>query len=431
VTWPGAQPERRTHESARSAQFAIAGAAIAGVVAYALATQHRVAAIAASLAPIVAWVLTRPVVLLVPLGLAIPDVRSLTEGRAGFEVSISDALLVLAGAGILVEAAMTKSFPAVRALRPLLLPVVPYSVVMGLLLFLHFSSSSLAQTGQRFELFLLPLVVGAYAAVKGKHIRLLQAYIVASTVLAILWPLQDFGMQKNPVGQMIANAILLLVAVQRLRALLPLLLILVPGLFLTQSRGALVAAAIGVGVIVAIHGLGQRSLTRGVALAVLAAGVFALMPSALQERVTTLSASQETRAGYAIFFREEYSKDAKRIIAEHRWTGVGIGNYAEASRFSPFRVEDPHQVILLQAAEGGYVLAVSFVLLVAGAVFAMLRMRRIEVGVAAAAVLLATVAHGMVDVYWVRGTPVLGWLLVGMACGARYALRQTPEHAAA
>ena len=59
-------------------------------------------------------------------------------------------------------------------------------------------------------------------------------------MLAVVSPLHDFGVQKNPVGQMIANAILLIVAVQKLRALLPLLLILVPGLFLTQSRGALV-----------------------------------------------------------------------------------------------------------------------------------------------------------------------------------------------
>ena len=50
------------------------------------------------------------------------------------------------------------------------------------------------------------------------------------------------------------------------------------------------------------------------------------------------------------------------------------------------------------------------------------------VAVAAAAVLLSTVAHGMVDVYWVRGTPVLGWLLVGMACG-ELALRRREAYA--
>ena len=142
-----------------------------------------------------------------------------------------------------------------RALRPVLPAVVQYSLVMGLLLFFHFGASDIAKTGQRFELFLLPLVVGAYAALKGKHIQLLRAYVIASTVLAVAWPLHDFGLQKNPVGQMIANAILLLVGVQRLRRLLPCLVILVPGLFLTQSRGAIIAAAIGIVVIVVMHGL--------------------------------------------------------------------------------------------------------------------------------------------------------------------------------
>jgi hypothetical protein len=51
-------------------------------------------------------------------------------------------------------------------------------------------------------------------------------------------------------------------------------------------------------------------------------------------------------------------------------------------------------------------------------------MRQVDVAPAAAAVLLATVAHGLVDIYWVRGTPVLSWLLVGMACGGFVKLRE-------
>ena len=62
-------------------------------------------------------------------------------------------------------------------------------------------------------------------------------------------------------------------------------------------------------------------------------------------------------------------------------------------------------------------LAFSFILLVAGVALALRRYRRIDVAPAAAGILLATVAHGLVDVYWVRGTPILGWLLVGMVCG--------------
>jgi len=89
-------------------------------------------------------------------------------------------------------------------------------------------------------------------------------------------------------------------------------------------------------------------------------------------------------------------------------------------------------VLLLQAAEGGYGLAVSFVLLVVGSTIALFtRMRGMPLAAAAAAVLLATVIHGLVDVYWVRGTPLLGWLLVGMACGefARQRQEELPDAA--
>jgi membrane-bound metal-dependent hydrolase YbcI (DUF457 family) len=73
-------------------------------------------------------------------------------------------------------------------------------------------------------------------------------------------------------------------------------------------------------------------------------------------------------------------------------------------------------VILLEAAEGGYVFAASFVLLIGGAAFTLWRMRQVELAPAAVAVLLASAAHGLVDVYWVRGLPVLGFLLIGMVC---------------
>jgi mannitol-specific phosphotransferase system IIBC component len=77
-------------------------------------------------------------------------------------------------------------------------------------------------------------------------------------VLAVAWPLDDLGLQKNPVGQLIANAILLLVGFRALHRLLPCLIVLVPGLLLTQSRGAILAAAVGITIIVALRGLPAR-----------------------------------------------------------------------------------------------------------------------------------------------------------------------------
>jgi O-antigen ligase len=234
-----------------------------------------------------------------------------------------------------------------------------------------------------------------------------------------VWPIHHLGLNKNPVGQLIANAILLLVGVRSLRRLWPCLLLLGPGLVLTVSRGAIVGAAVGIMIILVLQRTRVRPmLTRVLPLVLLALGAFAFAPPAVQSRVTTFHPGKSTPAQYAIYLRDKYVKDANQIIAAHPWTGVGIGNYYEAdAAISTTPVLDPHQVLLLQEAEGGYVFAAAFMLLILGTMLVLRRMREIDVGPAAAGVLIATATHGLVDVYWVRGTPLLGWLLVGMACG--------------
>ena len=408
--------------------ISVAGAAIAG---YELVHGSERLAIAFSLIPLAAWLLTHPSIPLVLLGASIPAIVSISGSgeysSSGYQVAASDLLLVMVSAGILLEWAVARPVPIIQALRPIGRPVLQYGAVMVLLLTFHHGVHDLVKTGQRFELFLLPLIVGAFAALTGWHIRVLKAYVLASTLLALVFPLDSFGMQHNPVGQFIANAILLLIGVRSLRRFLPCLAILGPGLVLTGSRGSILAAGVGIVVIIAVQRSGSRpALKRALPLVLLALGVFALAPSALQQRVTTLSAGTQTASQYAIYLRQQYSKDAHRIIDAHRWTGVGIGNYAAAdAAISTVPVEDPHEVILLQEAEGGYVLAGSFILLIVGVLFVLRRMRNVDVGPAAAGVLIATVAHGLVDIYWVRGTPVLGWLVVGMACGGLARLRET------
>ena len=158
---------------------------------------------------------------------------------------------------------------------------------------------------------------------------------------------------------------------------------------------------------------------------------FALMPASVQDRFTNFSATASTLSGnyvpgsYALYIRQQYTHDAHLIIDAHRWTGVGVGNYLTGDPNQLTETTDPHDVLLLQAAEGGYGFAAAFVLLVLGTVLALRRLgRTVELAPVAAAVLLSTVAHGLVDIYWVRGTPVLGWLLVGMACGCAWSGRR-------
>jgi hypothetical protein len=399
--------------------------------AFALANDYKTVAIVASVLPIAAWFATRPTAPLVLLGVSIPAVISLTSdslgstGNGGYNTSVSDFLLVLVAVGIVLKWLSGRSEPVLRSLRPVALAVVPYCAVMVMLLAVHPGVRELLKTGQRFELLLLPLLVGAFAALTERHIKVLQAYVVATTVLAVVWPVYHLTVDKNPAGQMIANAILLLVGVRALRPLWPCLLLLAPGLILTVSRGAIAGALIGVMVILVFQRTRARPvLTRVLPVAFVALAAFALAPPEVQSRVTTFHAGKSTPGEYAIYVRKRLAKDAHEIIDAHPWTGVGIGNYyAAASAITRTPVLDPHQVLLQQEAEGGYIFGAAFVALIAGTMLALRRMRQVDVGAAAAGVLIATAAHGLVDVYWVRGTPVLGWLLVGMACGGAMKLR--------
>ena len=114
-----------------------------------------------------------------------------------------------------------------------------------------------------------------------------------------------------------------------------------------------------------------------------------------------------------------------KIIKAHPYVGIGVGNYVAGTAEGGTQAVDPHEVLLLQAAEGRLpsspLLSSCWSL---GLYSRLRRMRRVDVAVAAAGVFVATVAHGLIDVYWVRGTPVLSWLLVGMACGGLARMRQ-------
>ena len=168
----------------------------------------------------------------------------------------------------------------------------------------------------------------------------------------------------------------------------------------------------------------RNTFSRAVVLAALAFGTFVLLPAALQARLTTFSPGTGSPGAYALSIRQQYRTDAEHIIAAHPLVGIGVGNYYAGNPYRGTPTTDPHDVLLLQAAEGGYLFAVSFVLLIFGCVLALGKMRNVDIAPAAVGVLLATAVHGLVDVYWVRGTPIFSWLLVGMVCGRFVSLQR-------
>lgn len=412
---------------ARRTGFDVAvGTAPAAVVGYAIASRPALTLPLMAAAAAV-WVLCSPSVAAIALGASLPALQDVTRGHLGVHIAASDLLLTLLGIQLIGDAAITHGFPALRALRPVRAAVMQYAVAIVLLLAIHPAFGTMLKSGQRLELLVLPLLVGAVFGLRNQYLLALRAYVLASTVLAALWPLNLPGLkgelQKNPTGQLLANAILVLLAVPALRRFLPCLPVLAVGLLLTGSRGAILALLLGVAVIVVLRGGRDPRFiaVRLVPLAITAIIAFQWLPTGVRSHVTQLSATSNSgSAGYSIYVRDQYQRDAQRLISEHPWTGVGVGNYLSADVRGNARSLDPHNVILLQAAEGGYVFAASFVLLILGSLLAAWRVRGLGIAVAAIAVQIATVAHGMVDVYWVRGTPVLGWLLIGMVCGVTW-----------
>lgn len=412
---------RRLREGALAV---VIGGATAAAVAYAPVPRIILLLLAAGLL-VTLVVFALPTLAAVLLGVSIPEIQDVTGGHLGVHVAASDVVLVLLGARLLMDGAVRQRLPAIRALRPVGLPVVQYAWLIGVLLVLHLSLGSTLKSAQRLELFALPLLVGAFIALRREHMIVLRGYVFATTLLAVAWPVLNstgaLGSQfdKNPVGQMIVGAILLLLAVRGLRRLLWCMPLLLIGLGLTASRGAILGLVVGIGVISLAYGSGGRRIliARTFAIVVTAGIVYLFLPASITSRITNYSAGFTSRSSIALYYRQIYARDAEQLIAAHPWTGVGVGNYLAGTASNLTLVSDPHDVILLEAAEGGYIFAASFILLVVGAAFVLFRLRRVELAAAAGGVLIATVAHGMVDVYWVRGTPVLGWLLVGMVCG--------------
>jgi len=400
------------------------GAASAAAVSYAPVPRLLLLTVPIGLAA-AALVFTSATLTAVLLGASIPEIQDVFGGHLGLHVAASDVVLVLIAVRLLASAVTSKRpIGIVGALRPVGIAFVQYAWLILVLLALHPGFGSAVKSFQRLELFGLPLLVGAYIALRRQHMLVLRAYVLVATLLAVAWPVLDAHgatgqLPKNTTGQLLASAILLLIGVRALRQLLPCLPVLVIGLALTASRGSVLAVVVGIAVLsVLLGGRNRRVLVaRTVMIVVTGLVMYQLLPSADTARLTSFTGAAGTSGAYNIDVRVQYAHDAEQLIAAHPWTGVGVGNYRAGDAAIGTQTTDPHDVIFLEAAEGGYVLAASFVLLIGGVAFALWRMRRVELAPAAAAVLLATAAHGLVDVYWVRGLPVLGFLLVGMACG--------------
>lgn len=398
---------------------AAALASAAGLVALA-ATRSLWGALALALIPVMILLLSRPVVAAI-IGVGTLPLASEAASGNGVQISLPDLLMVMA---VLGSAVMLQRSDASR-LKPLLPLVASYAGIVFLALAAHVSAASVFGASQRLELLLVPLTVGGVLLSPRRLQQALAFYLLTATALALAWGLhvlpESSGFQKNPVGQFITVALLLITAYPGQRWRFLLVPALAWGLFQTQSRGAILALLIGL-LVLFVARPGIDRLRTGALLVPLLAVlglVYLSLPDDVQYRTTTLSSNgtgDPTSAEYTIRIRETFRADALHIIRNHPVTGVGIGNYRAGVATQGSLTNDPHNVLLLEAAEGGLPLLGALLVLLVGSFWLVWRRRRdTPLAPVALAVQASIISHGLVDIYWVRGTPVLGWLLVGAA----------------
>ncbi len=222
-----------------------------------------------------------------------------------------------------------------------------------------------------------------------------------------------WGLNKNGVGASLASALIVSVecwsaasARSRWRYLAAVILT-AAGLTLVLSRGAWIAAGVGIGFLLAWRGQYRRLLQLSVLMIPVIALVWALLPETSREYATS-------------FDPNRYNIKARALNTEwaiEQWKGsplLGVG--------TGLRKEfDATNVLWLTLAETGPLGLLAFLsvhIRLVGGVWMRRHMARKGESSAlalAGALVLGKFVHGLVDHYWSRGAIMIAWAAVGMA----------------
>lgn len=394
------------------------GVALLGVAAGFVGAGH--ASLGAALVVLgagVCVVAARPVLCAV---LALPALYGYQSVGLGGGLGLSDLLLV--GAALLALPALAHS-RALRSTAPLNRAFVVYLVLLVPSLLAHPSAAGITEVVHRLVIVASPVVVGAWLVHEAKVKAALRLLLLASGFFALAaiatWltnghqPAYPLGYHKNYVGSLLALSLLVaLCAPQqvgwRTGLRVPLILLLALGTLATQSRGAVLGAALGGFVwLFAPRGAGVTGRGRVVAV-VLAAGFAFYAATSVQNQLT--SADVSTNSAGVRQHVEAYTRELWRTSP---LVGVGI-RYFNSGQYGAL-AQQPNNAFDNELAESGLAGTAGFVVLHGAALVLLWRRRRSPLGVAALATFTGQFLHGQFDIYWSSGLTPLPFLLAGMA----------------
>jgi O-antigen ligase len=193
-----------------------------------------------------------------------------------------------------------------------------------------------------------------------------------------------------------------------------------PGLIITLSRGAWLAAAVGIGVLTAMRRQYGLLVKLAIVLVPLIAFGWSTLPKDSREYATDIRQDR-----YNIRARYDNLEVAHRFFQQSPLYGSGVGIRKEY---------DATNIVWFTLAETGALGLVTFALVNLVFVFmvwsAARRISRDDplfpVLAVGAALVIGTLARGMVDHYWQRGPAFAAWAAAGMAV-AVYARSRAPR----
>jgi O-antigen ligase len=336
-------------------------------------------------------------------------------GPASFDISLGDAVTILA---------LCAAVPFVpwhsRTLRRVLLGFVAYMAVLLVAVLANPTDRAIAEWAHRSLLIGGALLIGAAAGSRGQAALALKAFIYAGAAVAVLSiadtltsgfnPAYPLGMHKNGAGPLMGMGVVLLIAAPWRLELRPstvrhLRVLLIAGVFATQSRGAGLALV----AVIAIYAMRHPSARRRAPIFFLVVSLVLLVVSAL-----TLQENTENNPQFnGVQLRENaYDIAIDDVWKPHPLLGGGLRWFVDPQSTAGAI----HNSVISELSEagiiglGGYIAMFATFLLV-------LFPRRDQLGEAALLILIFYLLFGLTAIFWIAGMITLPMLVVGLAIG--------------
>jgi O-antigen ligase len=338
-------------------------------------------------------------------------------GPADVNLSVSDVLTVLA-----VIAAVPYAPWNSRALQRCLSALFFYLGLVLVTVGAHPSRPAVSEWLHRGVLVGGAIVVGAAIAHRGQIAMALRAFLAASAVVAVasivdtlskgLESAYPFGMHKNAAGPLLATAAVILIVAPTAPRLSPGLmrfvrLLVIAGLFATQSRGAGLAL-VGVIAIWAMRHA-RRRLRAPLLFLCIAIALVVVAVTTLEEQ------SVENPRFNPVALREEtFDYAINTVWGQSPLAGGGLRWFVIQE--NPLGV--PHNLVIAELSETGVLGLVGLTVLAIALVLVLSR-RRDPIGEVAYYSFVFILLFGLTGIFWVAGTLTLPMMLVGLAVGTR------------